>query len=441
MIKTIITSFIVTVLTLTAFVQFFPFHGFGQNLGIANLTDLNSADTVSDFPTIYTNNNTTLENAINTLEGTTTMSLVTSIPNLSTVGTLTTGTWNADTITVAKGGTGSTTLLSGGVLYGNGTGNVLATQACSDNQVIQWTSGVPACSTFTIDQTANYTWTGYHDFNDFEFANASGTNATTTDTHNVENLVVNTNINNQPIAGISLFASTTKYTTTGANTWTKPSGAVYVCVELWGGGGSGGTDTGNQNASGGGGGGAYATHCYDADDLGGTETVTVGAGGAAVTGASDNGNNGGASSFGSHVSVGGGVGGVYSVTDPDGGDGGTVGSVGVDAFFGQGGEEGVDHGNGSGNGGDGLYSAGGGSSQDGGDNGGDSIYGGGGGGGQNGTGGASTFGGAGGAGCTGSSDAVAGSAPAGGGGAGGCNFGDEDSGAGGDGMAIITTWY
>lgn len=44
---------------------------------------------------------------------------ITSLPNLITVGTLTTGMWHASTITVPYGGTGATTLT--GVLKGNGT--------------------------------------------------------------------------------------------------------------------------------------------------------------------------------------------------------------------------------------------------------------------------------------------------------------------------------
>lgn len=44
--------------------------------------------------------------------------------SITTVGTITTGTWNGSTIDVANGGTGATTLASGEYLKGNGTGAV-----------------------------------------------------------------------------------------------------------------------------------------------------------------------------------------------------------------------------------------------------------------------------------------------------------------------------
>jgi hypothetical protein len=90
-----------------------------------------------------------------------------------------------------------------------------------------------------------------------------------------------------------------KFTTTGANTWTKPTGAVWVEVFMWGGGGGGGgggtgsaSAPGNQGGGGGGSGSAYMRLVYDASDLGTTETVIVGAGGAGGAGNSSGGGNG-----------------------------------------------------------------------------------------------------------------------------------------------------
>jgi hypothetical protein len=99
------------------------------------------------------------------------------------------------------------------------------------------------------------------------------------------------------------------FTTTGANTWTKPTSFTpkVVMVKLWGAGGGGGAG-GSVGAvigkgGGGGGGGAFVRESYAAADLGATVTVTVGAGGTAgVPGAA--GAVGGAGSAGGNTSFG-----------------------------------------------------------------------------------------------------------------------------------------
>lgn len=52
--------------------------------------------------------------------------------NLTTVGTITSGTWKGSTIGVAYGGTGATTLTSGAALIGNGTG-AIQTRSITNN--------------------------------------------------------------------------------------------------------------------------------------------------------------------------------------------------------------------------------------------------------------------------------------------------------------------
>lgn len=108
---------------------------------------------------------------------------------------------------------------------------------------------------------------------------------------------------------------------TAGATWTKPSGLVYVIVEVQGaGGGSGSSGASANNASGGGGGGGYGKKKIATASLGATETVTIGTGGTAGTSGTAGG-NGGTSSFGSHVSC---TGGTGSSRGPNGnGDGGT----------------------------------------------------------------------------------------------------------------------
>ena len=68
---------------------------------------------------------------------------ITSLPNLATVGTITTGVWNGTTIAVGFGGTGATTLTTNGVLLGNGSGAITATAAMTDGQLLIGSTGNP----------------------------------------------------------------------------------------------------------------------------------------------------------------------------------------------------------------------------------------------------------------------------------------------------------
>ena len=264
------------------------------------------------------------------------------------------------------------------------------------------------------------------------------------------------------------------YDTGTAATWTKPSSANWVLIELWGGGGSGGRGS-NGVAGGGGGGGGYNSFVTPFSNLSGTVTYTVGAGGTAITTNSTIGNIGGNTSVtlasfggGSNLTLSafGGGGGGYGDSDDGGGGGGGGGRLGA-------GTSGSSGGKGAGAGGDNTATsgaAGGGSSACGisgntaastalgggaggggaaNDNtltngaGGNSFYAGGGGGAGAedanpgpGAGGTSTLGGNGGAGANDANAATAGSTPAGGGG--GSETGT--SGAGGSGRVRFTYW-
>ena len=114
---------------------------------------------------------------------------------------------------------------------------------------------------------------------------------------------------------------------TGSGTWTKPSGysaSSRVLIQAWAGGGSGGCATGTNSAAAGGGGGAYNERWMTLSQLGATETVTVGAGGTAVTG-STSGNTGGTTTVGSLISAYGGAGGSLASGTNGGGNGGSGG--------------------------------------------------------------------------------------------------------------------
>jgi hypothetical protein len=239
-------------------------------------------------------------------------------------------------------------------------------------------------------------------------------------------------------------------TFTSSGTWTKPGSGTIAMIECIGGGGSGGKRSSGSGA--GGGGGGYNIAWKALSSLGATETVTVGAGGAAQSANSTNGNAGGNSTFGAHLTAYGGGGGGQGSSGGTGGSGGGQTSAGGTASVTPGGpllraEACLDDGYSSctvpniyqGSGGttavgssiagtSGVVHGGGGGSKN---IGGGSIYGGGGGGpSYGGAGGGSVYGGAGGAGGT---PGVAGTQPGGGGG--GSNSGN--SGAGGAGLCKV----
>lgn len=143
------------------------------------------------------------------------------------------------------------------------------------------------------------------------------------------------------LIGIQVFTATGAYTPT--------AGTVSIVAEALGAGGGGGginAVTASTGTGGGGGGsGALATGRITSNFSG--TTVTVGAAGAGGVAGSNNGTNGGTTSFGSVLNAGGGVGGTAGVASgtvhiKDGGIGGaTNGSASIAGFSGQNGEPGM----------------------------------------------------------------------------------------------------
>jgi hypothetical protein len=224
-----------------------------------------------------------------------------------------------------------------------------------------------------------------------------------------------------PVSDVQLF--------TASGTWVKPGGYAAnsrVLIECWGAGGSGGVRAAG-NISGGGGGGSYRSVWKKLSDLSATEVVTIGAGGASVSGTT-NGNSGGSSSLGTRCTAYGGTGGAAAGGGGPGGGWFSTAAVTVATNDTNG------EGSAAAPGGNGENTGGGGANGGADAAGGNSVYGGGGGGGGGvGAGGASIFAGAGGAATNGTG--VAGTAPAGGGGS-----GKDASGAGARGQVQVTVF-
>jgi hypothetical protein len=217
---------------------------------------------------------------------------------------------------------------------------------------------------------------------------------------------------------------------TSSGTWTKPAGVTWVYVEAIGGGASGAKSSSSGTTTGGGGGGGFNSIVLLASDLSATETVTVGAGGTAVTGSNASGNDGGDSSFGSHLTAKGGGAPVSPSYVRAGFGGGGEAPAPVNSYPGGGFSSGA---GGFGN----VYLNGVSTAV-----GGSCVAGGAGGGGcqsSAGVGGTSQRGGNGGAGNT-NADATAGSAPGGGGGACASATPTHYSGAGGAGHVRVWAW-
>lgn len=118
------------------------------------------------------------------------------------------------------------------------------------------------------------------------------------------------------------------FTATGANTWTRAGGAtfvdVFICGAGGGGGGGGRMAASTQGAGGSGAGGGFCHHTvFKAADAGASQTVTIGAGGTAGTGATVNGNAGTVGGIGSNSTFGS----LLTAFGGGGGAGGTSGTV------------------------------------------------------------------------------------------------------------------
>lgn len=110
-------------------------------------------------------------------------------------------------------------------------------------------------------------------------------------------------------------ASGVTYSAAGTRTFTVPSCANYICIEVWGAGGGGHCSAASNGSGGSGGGGGYGQECFSVTP-GTSYTVTIGAGG------NGSGGSGGSSSVGSLISATGGTGGAFGPSGA-GGVGGT----------------------------------------------------------------------------------------------------------------------
>lgn len=125
-------------------------------------TNLATTDQISVFPTTYNANLT------KTIEvGTTSVASITTLSNLVSVGTITTGTWNATALSVSKGGTGTTSPSAYMVMLGDAAnGLTMASSTGTSGQFLtsNGAGAYPSWQSASVNQTLDYVWSGQHTF-------------------------------------------------------------------------------------------------------------------------------------------------------------------------------------------------------------------------------------------------------------------------------------
>jgi hypothetical protein len=161
--------------------------------------------------------------------------------SITTLGTITTGVWNATPIGVAYGGTGLTSIPARSIPVAN-VANTYTTVTPAAGQSVRINAG-------------NTAWEAY------------------------------TPASSVPTPNVQTFNST--------GSWTKPTGYTMARIQLWGGGGGGMRGTTATNY--GGGGGGYNEVTVPISYLDATVTITIGSAGTGRTGSAGDGTTGGAS--------------------------------------------------------------------------------------------------------------------------------------------------
>ena len=97
-----------------------------------------------------TTSKSTLHGKWNDLFASTTMPQLTTLLNVTSVGTIGTGVWQGTDVGVQYGGTGVSGLTDGGVLFGSGTGAITASSVLSNGQLLIGDNSTdPALATLT----------------------------------------------------------------------------------------------------------------------------------------------------------------------------------------------------------------------------------------------------------------------------------------------------
>lgn len=293
--------------------------------GVDGVTRKNSPLTNTEIDTNFINlNNNKLESSW------------TGNTSIVTLGTVATGTWNATTISVAKGGTGLTSTPANGALdIGNGSGFTRTTLTGTTNRI----SVTNGAGSITLSTPQDIATSSNVQFGSLGVGTAASGTAgeLRAPLGQITTLIVGTltfgDSTVQSTAAIAPSAIPTTQVFGASGTFTVPANVTRLRVTVVGGGGGGSagwqTGTGQcgdpivYSSGGGGGSGGTAIGVYSVTP-GQTYSVTVGSGGTGSN--TGNGSAGTASSFGALLSA---TGGGAGSTFPSGGSGSSgVGSGG-----------------------------------------------------------------------------------------------------------------
>lgn len=131
----------------------------------STITTIAGSDTLSASRSVINTNFSNLNTdkfELSDWYATTSAAQITTLANLATVGTITSGTWSGTAIAVAKGGTGTTSPSANLVMIGDTTSGLKAVAPGTAQQVLT-SNGVGADPSFQsaiIDQTTDYNFTG-----------------------------------------------------------------------------------------------------------------------------------------------------------------------------------------------------------------------------------------------------------------------------------------
>jgi len=228
--KTYIQSFavacVVVLITLnlpTGFLTKLDFFKGQIQYGNVGYTTITTATNLSAFPAIHNANMSALDSGKIDV-GTTSVLSITSLSNLSTVGTITSGTWNGTTIGVAYNGTGTTSPTSNHVILGNSSSGFKTVNGLGDSGQFLTSNGTGAAPTWqsgSFDTSLNYTLTGL-----WAFTKASSTRLSVFDTLWVGGTATTSIVGN---TGTSTFSSSITVGSTASTSNLVVSGNCMGC--------------------------------------------------------------------------------------------------------------------------------------------------------------------------------------------------------------------